>query len=37
MVRSPDGNIDFFDIEADVLRGDKSALYLFIIYLYYVL
>ena len=32
-VRSPDGNTDFFDIVAGVLRGDTFALYLFIIYL----
>ena len=36
-VRSPDGNTDFFDIIADVLRGDTFAPYLFIICLDYVL
>ena len=36
-VRSPDGDIDFFDIVAGVLQGDTLAPYLFIIYLDYVL
>ena len=30
-LRSPDGDTDFFDIEAAVLQGDTLALYLFII------
>ena len=36
-VRSPDGNTDYFDIVAGVLRGDTLVPYLFIIYLDYVL
>ena len=36
-VRSPNGNIDYFDIVAGVLQGDILALYLFIICLDYVL
>ena len=36
-VRSPDGDTDYFDIEAGVLQGDTLAPYLFIIYLDYVL
>ena len=34
---SPDGDTDFFDIVAGVLRGDTLAPYQFIIYLDYVL
>ena len=30
-VRSPDGDTDYFDIVADVLQGDTSAPYFFII------
>ena len=30
-VRSPDGDIDYFDIVAGVLQGDTLAPYLFII------
>ncbi|KXJ07950.1 hypothetical protein AC249_AIPGENE26468 [Exaiptasia diaphana] len=37
MVRSPDGDTDFFDITAGVLQGDTLAPYLFIIWLDYVL
>ena len=37
MVRSPDGDTDFFDIVAGVLQGDTLAPYLFIICLDYVL
>ena len=37
MVRSPDGNTEFFDIIAGVLQGDALALYIFIICLDYVL
>ena len=36
-VRSPDGDIEYIDIVAGVLQGDKLAPYLFIIYLDYVL
>ena len=36
-VRSPDGDTDYFDIVAGVLRGDPLASYLFIICLDYVL
>ena len=36
-VRSPDGDTDYFDIEAGVLQGDTSIQYLFIICLVYVL
>ena len=36
-VRSPDGDTDYFDIEAGVLQGDTLAPYLFIIWLDYVL
>ena len=36
-VRSPDGDIDYFDIVAGVLQGDTLASYLFIICLDYVL
>ena len=36
-VRSPDGDVDYFDIEAGVLQGDTLALYLFIVCLDYVL
>ena len=36
-VRSPDGDTDYFDIEAGVLQGDTLAPYLFIICLDYVL
>ena len=36
-VRSPDGNIEYFDIVAGVLQGDTLAPYLFIICLDYVL
>ena len=36
-VRSPDGDIDTFDIVAGVLHGDTLAPYLFIICLDYVL
>ena len=37
MVRSPDGDTDFFDILAGVLQGDTLAPYLFVICLDYVL
>ena len=37
MVRSPDGDIDFFDIVAALLQGDTLIPYLFIICLDYVL
>ena len=37
MVRSPDGNTEFFDIIAGVLQGDTLAPYIFIICLDYVL
>ena len=36
-VRSPDGDIDFFDMVAGVLQGDTLAPYLFIICLDYIL
>ena len=36
-VRSPDGDTEYFDIEAGVLQGDTLAPYLFIICLDYVL
>ena len=36
-VRSPDGDIDYFDIVEGVLQGDTLALYLFVISLDYVL
>ena len=36
-VRSPDGDTDYFDIEAFVLQGDTLAPYLFIICLDYTL
>ena len=36
-VRSPDGDIEYFDIVAGVLQGDILAPYLFIICLDYVL
>ena len=36
-VRSPDGNTEYFDIEAGVLQGDTLAPYLFTICLDYVL
>ena len=36
-VRSPDGNIDYFDIVAGVLQGDTLFPYLFITSLDYVL
>ena len=36
-VRSPDGDTDYFDIEAGVLQGDTLAPYLLIICLDYVL
>ena len=35
-VRSPDGDTDYFDIEAGVLQGDTLARYHFIICLDYV-
>ncbi|CAH1277215.1 Hypp9511 [Branchiostoma lanceolatum] len=37
MVRSPDGDTDFFHIHAGVLQGDTLAPFLFIIALDYVL
>ena len=37
MVRSPDGDTNFFDITAGVLQADTLALFLFIICLDYVL
>ena len=37
MVRSPDGDTDFFDISAGVLQGDTLAPNIFIICLDYVL
>ena len=37
MVRSLDGDIDFFDIVAGVLERDTSSLYMFIIWLDYIL
>ena len=37
MVRSPDGDTDFFDISAGVLQGNTLAPYIFIICLDYVL
>ena len=37
MVRSPDGNTEFFDITAGVLQGDTLAPFIFIICLDYVL
>ena len=37
MVRTPDGDTDFFDILAGVLQGDTLAPYLFVICLDYVL
>ena len=37
MVRSPDGDIEYFDINAGVLQGDTLAPLLFIITLNYVL
>ena len=37
MVRSPDGDTDFFDIVAGDLQGDTLVLYLFILCLDYVL
>ena len=37
MVRSPDGDTDFFEIIAGVLQGDTLAPYIFIICLDYVL
>ena len=37
MVRSPDGDTDFFDIVSGVLQGDTLAHYLFIIFLGYTL
>ena len=36
-VRSPDGDIEYFDIVAGVLQGDTLALYLFIIWRDYLL
>ena len=36
-VRSPDGDMEYFDIVAGVLQGDTLAPYLFIIFLDYVL
>ena len=36
-VRSPDGDIEYFDIVAGVLQGDTLAPYLFIICIDYVL
>ena len=37
MVRSPDGDTEYFDINAGVLQGDTIEPLLFIITLYYVL
>ena len=37
LVRSPDGDTSFFDINAGVLQGDTLAPFLFVINLYYVL
>ena len=37
IVRSPDGDTDFFDIVAGVLQGDTLATYLFVICLDYIL
>ena len=37
IVCSPDGNIDYFNIVAEVLQGDTLVLYLFIICWDYVL
>ena len=37
MVRSPDGDTDFFDISAEFLHGDTLASYIFLICLDYVL
>ena len=37
MVRSPEGDTDFFEITAGVLQGDTLAPYIFIICLDYVL
>ena len=37
MVRSPDGDTNFFDISAGVLQGDTLAPYIFIICLDYIL
>ena len=36
-IRSPDGDTDFFNIDVGVLKRDKWAPYLFIIFLDYVL
>ena len=39
MVRSPDGDTDFFDNSAGVLQGDSLAYYIYILYvltMYYV-
>ena len=36
-VRSPDGDTDYFDIEAGELQGETSSPYLFIISIAYVL
>ena len=37
MIRSPDGDTNFFDIVARVLQGDRLVPYLFMICLDYVL
>ena len=37
MVRSPDGDTDFFQIMSDIIQGDTLAPYLFIICLDYAL
>ena len=37
MVRSPDGDTDFFNIVAGILQGDTLAPYLFILCLDYAL
>ena len=37
MVRSPDGDIPFFDITTGVLHGDKFAQFIFIKCLHYIL